>query len=116
MSVQADGSVYLLTGVTDNGQGLQTTCCQVLSEVMGIDLEKIISVRPQTIMIADGGPTVASRGTLVGGNATINAANIVKERIFSVIKDDLNVSTIKETEWKDGYISSKSSAYETRIR
>jgi xanthine dehydrogenase molybdopterin-binding subunit B len=48
---------------------------------------------------------VASRGTLVGGNATIEAANIIKERLFSVIKDDLNVSTLEETAWKDGYIS-----------
>jgi len=108
VSVQADGSVYLITGVTDSGQGLQTTCCQMLSEFLGVELEKIIFIRPQTIAIADGGPTVASRGTLVGGNATINAANIIKERIFSVIKDELNVSTVEETEWEEGYISRKS--------
>ena len=51
---------------------------------------------------------MASRGTLAGGNATINAATIVKERIFSVIKDDLGVTTLEETEWRDGYISRKS--------
>lgn len=34
------------------------------------------------LTISDGGPTVASRGTLVGGNATIEAANIVKKRIL----------------------------------
>ena len=110
VSVQADGSVYLLTGVTENGQGLQTTFCQMLSEILGVGQEQIVFVRPQTLAIADGGPTVASRGTIVGGNATIQAANIVKKRIFSVIQDELNVSTLEETEWKDGYIFCKSSS------
>ncbi len=109
VSVQADGSVYLMTGVTENGQGLQTTFCQIASEILGIGQEKIVFLRPQTTAIADGGPTVASRGTIVGGNATIAAANIIKERIFSVIKEDLQVSTLEESEWKDGYISRKSS-------
>lgn len=108
VSVQADGSVYIMTGVTENGQGLQTSFCQIVSEILGISQESIVFHRPQTLAIADGGPTVASRGTLVGGNATIDAAHIVKERIFSVIKDDLQVSTLEETEWKDGYISRKS--------
>ena len=108
VSVQADGSVYLMTGVTENGQGLQTTFCQIVSEILGIGQEKLVFLRPRTSSIADGGPTVASRGTLAGGNATIDAANIIKERIFSVIKDDLGVANLDETEWKDGSISHKS--------
>ncbi len=107
VSVQADGSVYVMTGVTENGQGLQTTFCQVVSEILGIDQDHIVFLRPQTTSIADGGPTVASRGTIVGGNATIDAAHIIKERIFSMIKEDLHVSKLEETEWQDGYISCK---------
>ncbi|MCP4405711.1 MAG: molybdopterin-dependent oxidoreductase [bacterium] len=114
VSVQADGSIYIMTGVTENGQGLQTTFCQIVSEILGVSQEKLVFLRPQTSSIADGGPTVASRGTTVGGNATIDAANIVKERIFSVIQDDLQVSNLSETEWKDGYISKKSSASNTQ--
>ncbi|GAK55661.1 aldehyde oxidase and xanthine dehydrogenase [Candidatus Vecturithrix granuli] len=110
VSVQADGSVYLLTGVTENGQGLQTTFCQMLSELLGIPMEQIVFVRPQTNTIADGGPTVASRGTIVGGNATIAAANIVKERIFEVIKADLGVASLEETVWKDGVIAPQNAA------
>ena len=110
VSVQADGSVYLLTGVTENGQGLQTTFCQMLAELLGIPMEQIIFVRPQTNTIADGGPTVASRGTIVGGNATIAAANIVKERIFDVIKEDLGVASLEDTVWQDGRITRKNAA------
>jgi len=107
VSVQADGSVIVFTGVNENGQGLRTTMCQVASEVLGVSLDDITFLEPQTSTITDGGPTVASRGTIVGGNATIQAANIIKTRIFEIIKDDLKVSRLEETEWKNGYIYRK---------
>ena len=97
----------MFTGVNENGQGLRTTFCQVASEVLGVELENITFLEPQTSTISDGGPTVASRGTIVGGNATIEAANIVKNRIFEVIKKDLKVSAIEETEWINGEIRRK---------
>ncbi len=107
VAVQADGSVYVLTGLNENGQGMRTTFCQIASEVLGVALEKIVFLAPQTAAIADGGPTVASRGTLVGGRATIEAANTVKKRLFSVIRDELQVTTLEETEWKNGLIARK---------
>ena len=107
VSVQADGSVYVLTGVNENGQGMRTTFCQIVSEIFGIPLEQIVFLEPQTATISDGGPTVASRGTLVGGNATIDAANTVKARIFEAIREELQVSQLDGTEWKDGLISRK---------
>jgi len=109
VSVQADGSVIVFTGVNENGQGLRTTMCQITSEVLGVELEKITFLEPQTSVISDGGPTVASRGTLVGGNAVIDAAKTVKKRIFEVIKEDLKILNLEETEWKNGKIYSKKS-------
>ncbi len=82
VSVQADGSIYVMTGVNENGQGLRTTMCQIVSEILGASLNDIVFLQPQTSNIADGGPTVASRGTIVGGNATIQAANEVKNGYF----------------------------------
>ncbi|MFH0865968.1 MAG: molybdopterin cofactor-binding domain-containing protein [Bacteroidota bacterium] len=104
ISVQADGSVYVLTGLNENGQGMRTTFCQIASEVLGIPLEKINFLVPQTATIPDGGPTVASRATLTGGNAVIDAAMKIKDTIFNVIKDELKVSSIEETVWADGII------------
>ncbi|HHE38013.1 MAG TPA: aldehyde oxidase, partial [Candidatus Cloacimonetes bacterium] len=109
VSVQADGSVIVFTGVNENGQGLRTSMCQITSEILGIKLDKITFLEPQTSTISDGGPTVASRGTLVGGNAVIDAASTVKKRIFRIIKEDLKVSDIEETEWKNGKIYSRKS-------
>ncbi|NQT64586.1 MAG: molybdopterin-dependent oxidoreductase, partial [FCB group bacterium] len=107
VSVQADGSIYVLAGLNENGQGMRTTFSQVTAEVLGTDLEKIVFLEPQTATITDGGPTVASRGTIMGGNAVIIAAEKVKKRIFNAIKEDLQVSDIEETIWKDGIISRK---------
>jgi CO/xanthine dehydrogenase Mo-binding subunit/CO/xanthine dehydrogenase FAD-binding subunit len=107
VSVQADGSVILLSGVTENGQGLRTTLSQIAAEILGIDLNQITFLQPQTSTINDGGPTVASRGTIVGGNATIKAANEIKKRIFSVIKDELKVHKLEQTVWQNGRIFNK---------
>ena len=104
VSVQADGSVIVHTGVNENGQGLRTTMCMIASEVLGVKYENITFLEPHTGAITDGGPTVASRGTLVGGNAIIQAAEIVRNRIFDVIKTDLQVDELSETEWKNGVI------------
>ncbi|NTW32007.1 MAG: molybdopterin-dependent oxidoreductase [Bacteroidetes bacterium] len=107
VSVQADGSAYVLAGLNENGQGLRTTFCMVASEVLGIPLEKVAFLEPQTGTIPDGGPTVASRGTLTGGNAVIDAAQNIKKTIFNVIKDELKVSDINDTVWENGFISVK---------
>ncbi len=114
VSVQADGSIYVLTGLNENGQGMSTTFSQVTAEVLGAKFENIVFLEPQTATITDGGPTVASRGTLMGGNAVIIAAEKVKERIFSVIKDDLQVNELEETIWKDGLISRKKQLLEIK--
>ena len=107
VSVQGDGSIYVLAGLNENGQGLRTTFCQIAAEVLGAKFETVTFLEPQTATIPDGGPTVASRATLTGGNAVIDAAQKIKNTIFSVIKDDLKVSSIEETVWANGMISLK---------
>lgn len=109
VSVQADGSVYILAGLNENGQGMRTTFCQIASEVLGIPLEKINFLEPQTATIPDGGPTVASRATLTGGNAVMDAAQRIRNTIFSVIKNELKVSDVEETVWANGMITLKNS-------
>ncbi|MCF7794570.1 MAG: molybdopterin-dependent oxidoreductase [Candidatus Cloacimonetes bacterium] len=107
VSVQADGSVYLLTGLNENGQGMRTTFCQIAAEVLGVNTDRVVFVQPQTSTITDGGPTVASRGTIAGGNATIIAAEELKQRIFEVLKTELKAENIDETIWQEGKIINK---------
>jgi len=107
VSVQGDGSIYILAGLNENGQGLRTTFCQIAAEVLGAKFEHVTFLEPQTATIPDGGPTVASRATLTGGNAVIDAAQKIKNTIFSVIKNDLGVTILEETVWANGLISLK---------
>lgn len=106
-NVLPDGSVIGILGVTENGQGLKTTFSQIMAEELGITVKDITIMDPNTSAIADGGPTVASRATLTGGSAALDAARNVKKVMFDLVKDDLQVSDIEETEWKNGLISRK---------
>jgi len=84
--LQQDGSAYLLSGLAENGQGLRTTFCFIAAEVLGIDPQRITYLEMDTGLIADSGPTVASRSTLTGGSATKNAAEILRDRLIHVAR------------------------------
>ncbi len=115
VSVQADGSLIMITAVTENGQGLKTTMCQIACEMLGVMLEDVVFLAPQTSIIAEGGSTVASRGTIAGGNAVKSAAQKVKEAIFSLVKDDLQVASLDDTIWKDGKIFAATKSKNSRF-
>ena len=107
VSVQADGSVYLIAALHENGQGLKTTFCLIAAEELGITLEKVVFLEPSTAIITDGGPTVASRATLMGGKAVQIASRKVKQEIFKSLKDKLGVTKLSETSWYNGNILNK---------
>jgi CO/xanthine dehydrogenase Mo-binding subunit/CO/xanthine dehydrogenase FAD-binding subunit len=107
VSIQADGSLIIITAVSENGQGLQTTMCQIACEALGVPLKDAVFLAPQTSTIADGGPTVASRGTIAGGNAITDAAQKLKETIFELIKADIDTKNLKDVTWQDGMIYGK---------
>ncbi len=90
VSVQSDGSITIISGLTDNGQGLRTAHSQIVAEELGVDIDRISYPVVDTSYISDGGPTVASRGTLIGGNAMQGAAKEVKAKIKRVAAEKLD--------------------------
>ena len=84
VSVQTDGSVIVSSGVTDMGQGAQTQMSQIAAEVLGISMDRIQFLNTNTSRVADSGPTVASRGTIMGGSAAKNAAEQVRKTLLNV--------------------------------
>lgn len=84
VSVQTDGSVIVSSGVTDMGQGAQTQMSQIAAEVLGISMDRIQFLNTNTSRVADSGPTVASRGTIMGGAAAKNAAEKVRATLLEV--------------------------------
>ncbi|TRZ53196.1 dehydrogenase [bacterium] len=81
INVQADGSILVETGIHDNGQGSESAMCLLASEQLGISIDKIRYRRPSTSVIPDGGTTVASRGTVMGGGAVVLASEKIRKKM-----------------------------------
>lgn len=92
VQVQSDGSVIVSSGVTDMGQGAQTAISQCAAEVLGVPLSRVVFLNTDTSRIPDSGPTVASRGTIMGGSAAYDAARQVAGRMLEVAGELLGVS------------------------
>ena len=82
VSVQTDGSVILSSGVTDMGQGAQAQMSHIAAEVLGITMDRIQFLNTNTSRVPDSGPTVASRGTIMGGSAAKKGAEIVRANLL----------------------------------
>ncbi len=82
VSVQTDGSVIISSGVTDMGQGAQSQMSQIAAEVLGISMDRIQFLNTNTSTVPDSGPTVASRGTIMGGSAAKKAAETVRATLL----------------------------------
>lgn len=82
--VMKDGSVSVFIGCTDMGQGALTVIAQIASEALGID-PHLITVNPvDTHEVPDSGPTVASRATVMSGNAVLDACGKIRARMLDV--------------------------------
>jgi CO/xanthine dehydrogenase Mo-binding subunit len=89
--VHEDGSVLLFSGITEMGQGSFTVLPQICAEELGVRLEDIRYVVPDTDIVPESGPTVGSRSTTLMGNAIILAARQVKESILAAASEMLDV-------------------------
>ncbi|MFN2146433.1 MAG: xanthine dehydrogenase family protein molybdopterin-binding subunit, partial [Anaerolineales bacterium] len=77
IEIERDHTITLQSGLTDYGQGSRTVFTNVTADVLGVDRKRIIMLRPDTQTALESGPTVASRASIVGGNATRVAAEKV---------------------------------------
>ncbi|MFQ3675753.1 MAG: molybdopterin cofactor-binding domain-containing protein, partial [Endomicrobiia bacterium] len=85
LQIQKDGTVIIAIGNTELGQGVFTVISQIAAEILGIPYKFVKVLQPDTTRVQDSGPTVASRSTLMSGNAVLDAARQVRERIDAVI-------------------------------
>jgi CO/xanthine dehydrogenase Mo-binding subunit len=81
LQVNDDFSLSLTSGLTDYGTGSRTVYTLIAAEVLGIKPERIQMHRPDTGTAIASGPTVASRATVLGGNAV----RVTSERLNSVL-------------------------------
>lgn len=93
VKINDDGSVNLFTGASDIGQGSDTTLCQIVAEVLGIDINhvKIFSADTEVTPLDMG--SYASRVTFIAGNAVKLAAMDARQRLAEFIADELEART-----------------------
>jgi CO/xanthine dehydrogenase Mo-binding subunit len=62
-----DGKVRVLVSSTEFGQGTNTILTQIAAEAIGLDFDDVMMAPPDTGIVPNSGPTVASRTAMVVG-------------------------------------------------
>ncbi|OFZ21489.1 MAG: carbon monoxide dehydrogenase [Bdellovibrionales bacterium GWB1_55_8] len=75
----AAGRIEVLASSTEIGQGANTVFAQIVSHALGIPSDWVDVVRPDTSIVPNSGPTVASRTTMIVGKLVENAALGLRE-------------------------------------
>lgn len=107
LSIQNDGTAYLLSGLAENGQGLRTTFLMIAAEELGIFPDQIRYLETDTSRVPDGGPTVASRSTLMGGGAVKNAAEILRTKLEKFVKDEFRLAEEDFVSFRENLVFSR---------
>jgi CO/xanthine dehydrogenase Mo-binding subunit len=102
--VERDHSLTLQSGLTDYGQGSRTIFTIIAAETLGLSTERIHMLRPDTDTALESGPTVASRASMVGGNATRVAAEKIRQKLDMAAADLLACSTDQLVRYGEDYI------------
>ena len=77
---EADGTVTIITGTLDYGQGHASPFAQVLSSRLGIPFEKINLLQGDSDELLAGGGTGGSKSLMASGTAIIEGAELVREK------------------------------------
>lgn len=91
IEIADDGTITLLTGCCEIGQGSDTILSQIAAEVIGIDYDDVRIISADTAFTPDAGASTASRQTFVSGNAVKMAAEQIRDILFDHAEELLGV-------------------------
>ena len=89
IKVNEDGSVSLLTGTADIGQGSTTVLAQLVAHELGISPQEVTVIAADTDVTPYDLGTYASRVTFIAGNAVLAAARDAKCQLLEVAAEKL---------------------------
>jgi CO/xanthine dehydrogenase Mo-binding subunit len=78
-----DGRVRVLVANTEIGQGTATILSQIAADALGVDYDMVETAQPDTAVVPDSGPTVASRTCMVVGKLVEDAARSLRARLVA---------------------------------
>src|SRR5213083_1049491 len=93
-TIRADsaGRITVFTGVPSQGQGLETTLAQVAADELGVTPDEVSVIGGDTLGIAQGIGTFASRAAVVGGNAVALAARALRAKCLRLAAQALGIA------------------------
>jgi CO/xanthine dehydrogenase Mo-binding subunit len=87
VNVNADGSVIVHCSTTDMGQGSDTAMAQIAAEVLGVGVDKVIVIHPDTDVTPYDMSTLGSRSTYHMGHAVRLAATEARDKLADMAKE-----------------------------
>lgn len=103
VKVLADGSVLVLTGSTEMGQGSRTVLAQIAAGELGVSMDMVVVRQSDTATTSFERTTGASRTTTLTGLAVQRACHDGLDRLRSMAADVTEVDT-SELELRDGLV------------
>jgi len=91
LNIQEDGTVTLLTGASDLGQGSDTVLSQIAAEILGVELKNIKITSADTELTPIDLGSLGSRCTNSAGNAVKVAALDAQKQLLKVAAERLGV-------------------------
>lgn len=73
--------VCVRVGSTEIGQGQRTVHAQIVADVLGLTIDEVEIMTPDTSQVPDSGPTVASRTTMVVGALLEQCARDIRRKL-----------------------------------
>ena len=87
LEMHIDGSVTLRCGVVDYGQGSHTVLAQIAAETLGVSLDDVHVIRPDTDKTLEAGSACAARVTHICGHAVLRTAKPIIDSLMKIAVD-----------------------------
>ncbi len=81
LELTVDGRIRILVASTEMGQGTRTILPQLVADELGVEYDEVEIAAPDTSVVPDSGPTVASRTAMVVGGLLIRAARRLRDQV-----------------------------------
>ena len=104
LSLEADGTLLIRSGITDLGGGQAASLCQIAAEVLGVALEHISIYIGDSALNPPAGGTYATRQLYMSGNAVLKVALELREQLGEVA-GDLLAAPVEALVFADGRVS-----------
>jgi len=88
-----EGQPRILVSSTEFGQGTNTILCQICAETLGIPYEDVLIAQPDTHLVPNSGPTVASRTAMIVGKLVERASQQMCARLNPYLPTSQDLSS-----------------------